>query len=144
MLLRFCFGTMKAMASVIPYMQANRGKFLQFTDSAKCETSAASFAYGMSLWERKSSQSPALADFIAYLSGRCVDMVGYWLDVYFAKEKLDPVFDSIKDDESLYIDVWWQHWLRPASVPTPLSELQRPTKSPRFTCKHLKGRRHPL
>ena len=104
--MRFINGpTMKAMASVIPYMRANGGKFPQFPDSAKGEISAATFAHGMSLWELFRSEPSTLSDFIAYLSGRRENIVGYWFDTYPVKEKLAPVFEAIKDDEPLYVDV---------------------------------------
>ena len=48
--IRFIGGpTMKSMANVIPYMQANGGRFIQFPDISKGETSAANFTHGMSL-----------------------------------------------------------------------------------------------
>lgn len=103
---RFLSGpSMKAMASVIPFMQANGGRFIQFPDPANGETSAATFAHGMSLWELFRSEPSILADFVAYLSGRRENIVGYWFDIYPANDKLAPLFDKMETNEVLYVDV---------------------------------------
>ena len=96
---------MKAMASVIPYMQANSGKFIPFPDTSKGETTISTFAYGMSLWELFRSQPSILADFSAYLSGRREEMVGSWFDIYPAQDKLAPIFATMKGDQPLVVDV---------------------------------------
>ena len=104
--IRFINGpTMRAMSSVLPYMRANGGKFIQFPEKSKGETSAATFAYGKSLWEVFREQPEVLGDFIAYLNGRREGMVGHWFDIFPAKEKLTPIFDTIKDNEPLLVDV---------------------------------------
>ena len=104
--IRFMNGpSMKATASVIPYMQANGGRFVQFVDRANGEQSVANFTYGMDLWELFRAQPSMLADFSAYLSGRREDMVGHWFDLYPAEEELAPVFDAMKDDDALCVDV---------------------------------------
>jgi hypothetical protein len=101
--------TLKVMANVVPYMRANGGKFPQFPDASKNQVSVANFTHGMSVWELFRSDPEVLADFSAYLSGRREDMVGYWFDIWPAKEKIvsmlaDPSDDSA-EDRALVVDV---------------------------------------
>ena len=98
--------TLKVMASAIPYMRSNGGRFLQFPDKDKEEISLAHFAHGMSLWELFQAEPEHLANFSAYLSGRRGDMVGNWFDIWPAKEHIVRMVQQAPDDERpLVVDV---------------------------------------
>jgi SAM-dependent methyltransferase len=94
------------MASAIPYMRANGGKYLQFPDKEQGQVSLAHFAHGMSLWELFRTEQEVLSDFTAYLSGRREDMVGYWFEIFPAAERIAAMLKESPDDERpLIVDV---------------------------------------
>lgn len=98
--------TLKVMASAIPYMRSNDGRFPQFPDKDRGEISLGHFAHGMSLWELFQAEPEHLANFSAYLSGRREDMVGYWFDIWHAKERITKIMETSPDSKrALVVDV---------------------------------------
>ena len=98
--------TLKVMASAIPYMRSNDGRFPQFPDKDRGEISLAHFAHGMSLWEYLQAEPEHLANFSAYLSGRRADLVERWFDIWPAKERITQTTEASPDTKrALVVDV---------------------------------------
>lgn len=99
--------TLQKMASVVPYMRSNGGRFIQFPDASKGEKALVDFTYGMSFWEYLRNEPEHLSNFNTYIGGRHENLVGRWFDILSAKDLIPSKLETapLSKGEALVVDV---------------------------------------